>query len=538
MKIKQWFEAKTVILATLLTGVALVVLALFVPIPDWQIVNKLKDIGSENGLTLYLSQLSFTFITISVMSVLSDSSNIIYWENIVDRKLIRPRWRCFYAYTTFSFATVIFGGIAELMGLSVLFMLMFAFDIVILMALTFSMIDVYFRHGEKAQMLEREFVKLATTPDEELKRWNSDRAKYNRMTNGLKTNTVLALRDYDASTILENMEFYARNARYLPKTDFATIFKCVDEININDFLLFFEYYSRAGVWDGVWDSEKYNGLFGLMSKNYSIFTIAFDENIFPKFAQSMDYSMAVRFFEAYREYVIRTRDAMKATNPEYDRIKNGPATFQSREVLIRTMLEEALAKRDYIIQAFTSAFEMTNVLSNYGDNKDDEYAWEHFMERLPKDYDEADAIYSSLSDFIEIMYGWEIEFISELAKNSPVLNPENAGFSGGFLTKETDYSYELMTDDEFAEDEEEYGLDLEEDEPGREDEDRDFEEDESGWEDEDRDIEEDDEPEYGPDNWPPESDEYGYYTLAGSLNYHMSEQWGRINDGDVDPKDW
>lgn len=111
-----------------------IVLGMLFPMPDIFLLEKLRTIGSENGLTLYLSQLSFTFITISVMSVLSDSSNIIYWENIVDRKLIQPKWYCFYAYTTYSFATVLFGGLAALFDFSLLFMLLFIFDILILKA--------------------------------------------------------------------------------------------------------------------------------------------------------------------------------------------------------------------------------------------------------------------------------------------------------------------------------------------------------------------------------------------------------------------
>lgn len=522
-KLNQWVRGKSVILTTLIIGVVLFFLAVFLPLPNFSILKKLADLGSENGLTLYLSQLSFTFITISVMSVLSDSSNIIFWENIVDRKLIQPKWYCFYAYTTYSFATVLFGGMAALFGFSFLFMLLFIFDILVLMALTFSMIDVYFRHSEKAEMLEREFIKLATTPDDEFKRWEKDRAEYRRITNGLKTNTVLAFRNYDVSTIYENLGFYARNAQYIPESDFYVLFKCVDEININDFLTFVDEYSFYGINDRTHAGENFNSITELMTRGTSLFSVIFDEQIFPKLAVSMDDNAAERLFYAYRQYLIRTRDAMKATNPEYDRKKNGPATFYCRGILLRTLMSEAKAHRKYILNAFYRAFEDTNVITNYGDNDDDRFAWECFIDELPEDKDEAEDIFYSLSSVNEIMYGNSCpEFLEDILKYNPIGQlaygfSKDSDFKPEWQIMETEES-DLLTDDSCDDG---YLTNLEEDDES----DIHFDEDDGI-------------PEVAPGEWPPESDRAGFYTAEGRMNYSRSTQWGRINDGDIDPKDW
>lgn len=506
----KWISGKSVIIVTLITGITLLLLAAFLPLPEWDFFKKIQELGAKNALTLYLSQLSFTFITISVMSVLSDSSNIIYWENIVDRKLIQPKWNCFYAYTTYSFSTVIFGGIAGLFGLHFLFMALFALDVCILMALTFSMIDVYFRHGEKAEMLEKEFRELVTKPDEHYDRWEKDNSEYSRMTNGLKTNTVLALRDYDASTIYENLNFYARNASYITESDFSTIFKCVNEININDFLIFFEEYSGKE-FSYYYDTEEYNSLTGMMSRSQSVFSIVFDQSVFPKFTDSMDYNMALRLFEAYRRHLTRTRDIMKETKPDYDRKKDGPATFYSRMILLDTLLDEAKRHKEFVLRAFVQAFEETNILSNYGPCEDDGAMWSLFLDSLPEDDDEAEKIFGSLSDVIEIMYGRRMpEVLEKELQYSPVRKHDVVSDQKDFFNSD-DWGYGGVSFDsrEYADDEED---------------------DEEEYTDEEETSKS--------DEWPPESDSCSINTLRGGLNYAMSEQWGRINDGDIDPKDW
>lgn len=49
--------------------------------------NLIKSLSEDTILSLYLTQLSLTFITISVMSVLSDKTVTLYWINLVEDNL-------------------------------------------------------------------------------------------------------------------------------------------------------------------------------------------------------------------------------------------------------------------------------------------------------------------------------------------------------------------------------------------------------------------------------------------------------------------
>lgn len=503
---------KKVTLVTVAVGVAVILMGIilkfafkadealvcFVPFLD-----NLHRIGSENGLTLYLSQLSFTFITISVMSVLSDSSVVIYWENMVKKKLIEPVWSCFHAYTTYSFATVLFGGIAALIGLPLISLGFFVVDIFVLMALTFSMIDVYFKHDEKALKLEKEFRELVIAkeepnevPQDVLKH---DYEKYLRITGKLRTNTILALRAYDSSTIEENFNFYARNAQYIPRRDFETIMKCVDEINIYDYIEWFDYFTSVSYMDGTMpkcQSQFY--IENIMCKNKDLFYFLFDKNVLPVVARYSDSVSGERMFCAYKEYMKKQRDALKKSLADrYDRRSDSPAASISRGLLLEALLEVFKnGNRDFLL-SFLHAFEETNILSNYDYNENDVYMWEKFFESFSEE--EAGDVLYDIYPITEIMYGMrQPECVKEAARN--VFG--SLGDTAVGYTKAESYSSEYDEEymDECEDDSWEYYCKV-----------------------------------YGQEyvGWPPENDKSGIFTYAGQMAYHMSSQHGEMQDGDL-----
>ena len=544
-------------------------------VPFW---GKLHRLGSEEGLTLYLSQLSFTFITISVMSVLSDSSVVIYWENIVKKKLIEPVWSCFHAYTTYSFATVIFGGIAALIGLPFIFLLFFVTDIIVLMALTFSMIDVYFRHDEKARKLEKEFRELVSfreAPTDELKQ---DYEKYLNITSKLRTNTIVALKEHDSPTLEENFRFYARNAAYIPKRDFETIVKCVDEINIFDFTEWLDYYTRIsypGVfYDGSAKDEISSGsslLAGIplessspdgfqaqlfisevMCKSKDLFDFVLDSHILPLFAEVSDSVSAESIFCDYKYFKQKQRETLKKVLGErYDRKRNGPANAYNTNFLLRSLLEVMKkGKRDFLM-SFLHAFQETNMLTNYDYNESDEAVWEEYFETIPEDeaYDRLDEIYP----ITEILYGTKYPECVKQAVRFAWGNFDDF-VSGGFQKSDKSFAgyeaYESEDDElEFADEEDDLLEELENEESDIYEDlseeapiDEELDEEELNDEesiDEDLDEEYDDweyyckvyDQEYV--GWPPENDHCGLFTYEGRWTYGMSSQHGELNDGDL-----
>lgn len=113
----------------------------------------------------FFTQLSLTFISISVMSVLSDKSVTVLWENMVNRNLVYPKWTCFFSYTIYSFATVGLSIMAMIFRMPLLLLFCFFADVFILAMLTFSMIDVYFNLTEKKHILCGEFIYICKNMD-------------------------------------------------------------------------------------------------------------------------------------------------------------------------------------------------------------------------------------------------------------------------------------------------------------------------------------------------------------------------------------
>lgn len=479
-------------------------------VPFW---GKLHRLGSEEGLTLYLSQLSFTFITISVMSVLSDSSVVIYWENIVKKKLIEPVWSCFHAYTTYSFATVIFGGIAALIGLPFIFLLFFVTDIIVLMALTFSMIDVYFRHDEKARKLEKEFRELVETEDAPMEVLKRNYEKYLKITSKLRTNTILALKDYDSPTVEENFRFYARNATYIPKRDFETIMKCVDEINISDYTEWLDYYAGIAYKEGtVPEVHAQPYVSEVMCRGFDLFSFMFNQNVLPLFAKASDSVSAERMFWAYKEFARREREALKKTKgDEYDRKKHSPAASFTRSLLLRGLLEAMKSGDEDFVFSFLNSFKETNMLTNYDYDDVDEYVWEEYFKTIPEEeaQDRLDKIYP----VTEILYGEEY----------PQCVREAVGFVWGNFDDVVRRGFQKSEPYEgFRTVGEELQEASEEEHP-----------------DEYQDEEYDDWKHYcevyGQEyvGWPPENDNCGFFTYEGREVYGRCYEYGELNDGDL-----
>ncbi len=112
-------------------------------------------------LDYYIGLLSLTFITISVMSMLSDKSVIIYWENVAEAKLIKPLFGSFVAYTAYSISATVGAGISVLLGNSLAFAVFLVINVLILIFLTLTMVDVYYGREQKRRGLAQK-LRIAT----------------------------------------------------------------------------------------------------------------------------------------------------------------------------------------------------------------------------------------------------------------------------------------------------------------------------------------------------------------------------------------
>lgn len=146
---------KFVLLKTAFLGICLVGLPLWIPNIWGFTIRQSLVLEQKELLELYIALLSLTFISISVMSMLSDRSIVIYWENIATRKLIKPVFCSFAAYTYYSVGAALGAGVSVGFGNTCAFLVFCALNIGSLVLLTYTMVDVYYdRDGKKAHMIK------------------------------------------------------------------------------------------------------------------------------------------------------------------------------------------------------------------------------------------------------------------------------------------------------------------------------------------------------------------------------------------------
>lgn len=217
---------------------------------------QIYQLVSENIVSIYLAQLSLTFISISVMSMLSDDSITIYWENIAKRKLVFPMWSSFFAYTAYSMASLAVGGIATIFEYHILFVIAFVFDVVCLGKLTFSMLDVYFGTETAKEELSNEFLTLIDGTC----RLNRSAIEKKRIEirDNLLSNTLVAFQNKDIQTVKDNLLFYGKYITWFSPEEITSIVAMDDMIFspliiqfINDIFT----YEEAKMQDAISDSQ-------------------------------------------------------------------------------------------------------------------------------------------------------------------------------------------------------------------------------------------------------------------------------------------
>lgn len=227
---------------------------------DWLMKSgvfcQIYQLVSENIVSIYLAQLSLTFISISVMSMLSDDSITIYWENIAKRKLVFPIWSSFFAYTAYSMASLAIGGIATIFNYYILFVFAFIFDVVCLGKLTFSMLDVYFGTEAAKEELENEFISMIDGTC----RLNSGVIEKKRIEirDNLLSNTLVAFQNKDIQTTKDNLLFYGKYITWFSAEEITSIVAMDDMIFspliiqfINDIFVYEDYK----MYDAISDSQ-------------------------------------------------------------------------------------------------------------------------------------------------------------------------------------------------------------------------------------------------------------------------------------------
>ncbi len=210
---------------SLLTLTTILVAAVFLtcyfikPICAFFGINNIEILTNVfNGADLfsyYTAQLSITFISISVLSVLSDKSVIIYWANVSEDRLIKPTFNCFAAYTYYSIGATLGSGLGVVLKNGLVFAAFFVANILVMIALTASMVDVYYGRDVKIKKLRKELATDYYSGKKDDAKPNRDEyapvfsAKYREKMLGLRQHLYTSYDSNDLSELKEMYELYA-----------------------------------------------------------------------------------------------------------------------------------------------------------------------------------------------------------------------------------------------------------------------------------------------------------------------------------------
>ena len=182
-------------------------------------LNTIICINGDKALEIFLSQLSLSFITISLTSILSDKSVVIYWENVTEKKLISPKWFCFYSFVIYCIVCSISSGIALLLNQYGLVLLFFGINVCVLFSLTIRITDIFFNREKEKIRLSKYYVstfgQMGKTksyvekdlPTFEKKIINNERDLITKM----EANTYKAFVNNDFDTLYENISFILKD---------------------------------------------------------------------------------------------------------------------------------------------------------------------------------------------------------------------------------------------------------------------------------------------------------------------------------------
>ena len=115
----------------------------------------LMALGQEHMVEILLEQIASAFLIISIIAVLSDRSNIILWENMVQLKLIEPIGFNLVDLSIYVFTIIGWSVVSVLLGMGTAVIVLAVTETVILIIMVFRVLNIYFNgRGTERRLLE------------------------------------------------------------------------------------------------------------------------------------------------------------------------------------------------------------------------------------------------------------------------------------------------------------------------------------------------------------------------------------------------
>lgn len=150
-----------------------------------------------NVYDMLYAQVSISFIVISLITILSDDTQTVYWKNLVKERLINPPWFSFVDITAYILAMVLLSTVFALIH-SWLIIVPFVICLILLGVLTFNLTGSYFGKDEMKSAMKKSFLEMK---NQERKEAENQIVEY----------TVAALERSDLSTVFDNIDFLVEN---------------------------------------------------------------------------------------------------------------------------------------------------------------------------------------------------------------------------------------------------------------------------------------------------------------------------------------
>lgn len=166
----------------------------FIPVNvDWEQIN-------ADGVGWLAISYSVVFLTTSLLSLLSDKNETIYWERFTEYVLVNPLGFNFLGLSFAAFLSVVVETVAYLIKLPELYMASFFYGIGVIIALYFKMSSIYFNRDYHIRKLQNEFRNSLENEDN-----NGDfRVYFDR----LMEYTLLAADNKNGRVAVENLSLF------------------------------------------------------------------------------------------------------------------------------------------------------------------------------------------------------------------------------------------------------------------------------------------------------------------------------------------
>ena len=176
------------------------------------ILDTIFKIFDNKMVEFFLGQLSLTFITVSVLSILSDNKKVIYWSCIVEDRLIRPKFRNFYSFCAYGFVLLLFSFVAMVTGNYALLGIYFVMSMLIMVFLSLNMVDIYRNDSAKRIELQKQYERLVRSKNSERRE-----ERYKKIHSELHRQTLIAIKNLDYECVEYNIDFYKKYAIFMPR---------------------------------------------------------------------------------------------------------------------------------------------------------------------------------------------------------------------------------------------------------------------------------------------------------------------------------